>query len=151
KVAHWVRSVIPIAASARPAPRGGPSGTARSTGAAGAVLQRSSSGGGRTGFVAGRDARTSTGQPGGGVRSARAAMVGRSERLVGMTRQGQDVGFLVVGVGSLGSRRATAAAAARGARLVAVHDTDEAAARAVARRLGAAVVGDYDAALERAD
>jgi predicted dehydrogenase len=61
------------------------------------------------------------------------------------------VGFLVVGAGYLGTQRAVAAAVARGARLVAVHDRDQVAAEVVARRHQAERVEDYDAALERAD
>jgi len=59
----------------------------------------------------------------------------------------ESVGFLVVGTGYLGSRRAAAVSAARGARLVAVHDRDGAAASAVATRLGAEAVADLGAAL----
>jgi predicted dehydrogenase len=65
-----------------------------------------------------------------------------------MDGNGRKLGVLVVGVGSLGAQRAAAAVAAKGTRLVAVVDTDLAAARAVAGRHGAVVAPDLAAALE---
>ncbi len=49
----------------------------------------------------------------------------------------QDLGVLVVGVGSIGAQRAAAVKAARGLRLVAVADTDPSRARCVAAQLDA--------------
>src|SRR5690242_111732 len=57
------------------------------------------------------------------------------------------VGFLVVGAGFLGSQRAAAVMAARGCRLVAVHDCRIDAARAVARQHGVRVAESYLEAL----
>jgi predicted dehydrogenase len=54
-------------------------------------------------------------------------------------------------VGFLGSRRAAAVVAARGARLVSVHDHDGVAMHAVAARHGVEPVADYRAALARPD
>jgi predicted dehydrogenase len=68
-----------------------------------------------------------------------------------MNASGRPLGFLVVGAGYLGSRRAAAVAAARGARLVAVHDVDGNAAAAVARRHRAESVADYGGTLRRPD
>ncbi|GAC1475153.1 MAG: hypothetical protein NVSMB9_27000 [Isosphaeraceae bacterium] len=59
----------------------------------------------------------------------------------------RPVGFLVVGAGTLGSRRASAIVAARGTRLIAVHDCDPVVARAVAKRHGAEAVNDLEDAL----
>lgn len=64
-----------------------------------------------------------------------------------MIADGGPVGFLVVGAGFLGSRRASAVVAARGARLVAVHDTDVDASIRVAGRHGVLSEADFDAAL----
>jgi len=66
-----------------------------------------------------------------------------------MNADGRPVGFLVVGAGFLGSRRAAAVSAARGTRLVAVHDRAGDAAERVARRHGAEAVADFDEALHR--
>ena len=66
-----------------------------------------------------------------------------------MIADGRPVGFLVVGAGYLGGQRAAAAAAARGTRLVAVHDRDTRLAMDVARRHGAEAVADFEAALAR--
>ncbi len=66
-----------------------------------------------------------------------------------MIGDGRPVGFLVVGAGFLGSQRAAATAAARGSRLVAVHDAEMPRAVDVARRLGAEAVSDFQAALGR--
>jgi predicted dehydrogenase len=57
------------------------------------------------------------------------------------------LGLLVVGVGWLGSRRASAARAARGVRLAAVHDADERRADRVAARHGAEAVPDVASGL----
>jgi predicted dehydrogenase len=65
-----------------------------------------------------------------------------------MEANGRKLGVLVVGVGSLGARRAAAAVAAKGTRLVAVVETARAAARAVAGRYGAVVAPDLGTALE---
>lgn len=65
-----------------------------------------------------------------------------------MDANGKAVGFLVVGVGSIGAQRAAAAAVAKGCHLVAVVDRDEAAARAVADRHGVAVASSLRAGLE---
>ena len=65
-----------------------------------------------------------------------------------MTADARQVGFLVVGAGFLGTRRAAAIKAARGARLVAVADVDGSAASAVARRHGASAFGEFEAALD---
>lgn len=65
-----------------------------------------------------------------------------------MEASGLGVGFLVVGAGFLGAQRAAAIMAARGGRLVAVHDADVETARRVARQHGVRVVGDYASALE---
>jgi predicted dehydrogenase len=64
---------------------------------------------------------------------------------------GRPVGVLVVGAGFIGSQRAAAVCAARGTRLVAVHDCRSDVAEAVARRHKAERVRDYESALERAD
>ncbi len=68
-----------------------------------------------------------------------------------MRTQGRSLGFLVIGAGFLGARRAAAVKAARGARLVAVHDRDASKAEAVARRLGVEAVTDELVAMERSD
>jgi predicted dehydrogenase len=65
-----------------------------------------------------------------------------------MTDQGRPVGFLVVGAGFLGTQRAFAVAASRGARLIGVVDIDEPAAIAAARRLEVVASTDYESALE---
>jgi len=62
--------------------------------------------------------------------------------------RGLPVGFLVVGAGRSGVRRAAAVAAAAGTRLVAVHDSDGAAAQAVAARHGASASVGYASALD---
>lgn len=62
--------------------------------------------------------------------------------------RGLPVGFLVVGAGRSGARRAAAVAAAAGARLVAVHDSNGAAAQAVAARHGASASVGYASALD---
>ena len=64
-----------------------------------------------------------------------------------MDANGLGMGFLVVGAGFLGAQRAAAAMAAKGCRLVAVHDCDERAARGVAGQHGARVAPDYAEAL----
>lgn len=64
-----------------------------------------------------------------------------------MEANGLGVGFLVVGAGFLGAQRAAAIMAARGCRLVAVHDTNVEVARGVARQHGVRVAGDYATAL----
>src|SRR3954464_4068376 len=64
-----------------------------------------------------------------------------------MDANGLGGGFLVVGTGFRGARRAAAAMVARGCRLVAVHDRDGRAAQAVASQHGVRVAADYDAAL----
>src|SRR4051794_13581418 len=61
----------------------------------------------------------------------------------------EPVGFLVVGAGFLGARRAAAVAASRGARLGAVHDCEPAAAEFVSRRHRAESVADFHEALAR--
>jgi len=66
-----------------------------------------------------------------------------------MIADGRPVGFLVVGAGYLGGQRAAAAAAARGTRLVAVHDRDADRAGRVARRHGVEAVAEFEAALAR--
>jgi predicted dehydrogenase len=58
------------------------------------------------------------------------------------------VGFLVVGAGFLGGQRAAAIMAARGCRLVAIHDQCAEAARVLASQHGVRVADDYDAALD---
>ena len=65
-----------------------------------------------------------------------------------MDASGLGMGFLVVGAGFLGSLRASAIMAARGARLVAVHDLDRDAAREVASHHGVRVAPDYAEAIE---
>jgi predicted dehydrogenase len=65
-----------------------------------------------------------------------------------MDASGLGVGFLVVGTGFLGAQRAAAAMAARGTRLVAVHDANADSASAVARQHGVRVANDYAEALE---
>jgi predicted dehydrogenase len=57
----------------------------------------------------------------------------------------------VVGTGFLGAQRAAAIAAARGSRLVAVHDRDWAAATRTASRFGALPIARFEEALERSD
>jgi predicted dehydrogenase len=64
-----------------------------------------------------------------------------------MIERDREVGFLVVGAGFLGAQRASAVAAARGARLVAVHDTNADAAAKVACRHGVEPVADFREAL----
>src|SRR5690349_14531668 len=64
-----------------------------------------------------------------------------------MEANGLGVGFLVVGAGFLGAQRAAAIMAARGCRLVAVHDANAEIAKAVARQHGVRVAGDYPSAL----
>src|SRR4051794_37836471 len=64
-----------------------------------------------------------------------------------MDASGLGVGFLVVGAGFLGAQRAAAAMVARGCRLVAVHDRDGRAARAVASQHGVRVADDFGEAL----
>ena len=61
-----------------------------------------------------------------------------------MNANGSKLGMLVVGCGFLGSQRAAAAVAARGTRLVAVHDLDGDLARSVASRHGVLAVPDYE-------
>ena len=61
-----------------------------------------------------------------------------------------DLGVLVVGVGSIGARRAAAVKAARGLNLVAVADADPSRARAVAAHLDARMVASLDDGLEMA-
>ncbi|WP_422929485.1 Gfo/Idh/MocA family protein [Singulisphaera sp. PoT] len=68
-----------------------------------------------------------------------------------MVADGLGVGFLVVGAGFLGKQRAAAVMASRGCRLVAVHDSNIEAARALASKHGAKVVDDYNVALESDD
>jgi len=68
-----------------------------------------------------------------------------------MEADGLGLGFLVIGAGFLGSLRASAIKAARGCRLVAVHDTDRLAAKRVADQLGAQVAGDLESALARTE
>ena len=65
-----------------------------------------------------------------------------------MDANGERVGFLVVGVGSIGAQRAAAATVAKGCRLIAVIDRDETAARTVADRHGAAVAANLPAGLD---
>jgi predicted dehydrogenase len=65
-----------------------------------------------------------------------------------MDASGFGVGFLVVGAGFLGAQRAAAAMAARGCRLMAVHDCDTRAAQDVASQHGVRVAEDFEAALE---
>jgi len=65
-----------------------------------------------------------------------------------MDANGKAVGFLVVGVGSIGAQRAAAATVARGCRLVAVVDRDGSTAQAVAARHAAAVASSLRAGLE---
>jgi predicted dehydrogenase len=64
-----------------------------------------------------------------------------------MEASGLGLGFLVTGAGFLGSQRAAAVMAARGCRLVAVHDTDQPRAAAVAGQHGVRVAADYAEAL----
>jgi predicted dehydrogenase len=64
-----------------------------------------------------------------------------------MDATGHEMGFLVVGAGFLGSRRAAAIMAARGCRLVAVHDRDQGVAQEVASEHGVRVALDYAEAL----
>src|SRR5829696_3673191 len=64
-----------------------------------------------------------------------------------MDANGLGIGFLVVGAGFLGAQRAAAVMAARGCRLVAVHDRDSDVAGAVARQHGVRVARDYADAL----
>ncbi len=64
---------------------------------------------------------------------------------------GLAVGFLVVGVGFLGAQRAAAVAATRRARLVAVHDCDDARAQALATRLQTSHAIGYASALAADD
>jgi predicted dehydrogenase len=64
-----------------------------------------------------------------------------------MEADGLGAGFLVVGAGFLGAQRAAAVMAAHGCRLVAVHDANPEAAKAVARQHGVRVAGDYASAL----
>lgn len=64
-----------------------------------------------------------------------------------MEANGLGVGFLVVGAGFLGAQRAAAIMAARGCRLVAVHDANPEVAKAVGRQHGVRVVADYASAL----
>ena len=66
-----------------------------------------------------------------------------------MTARERPIGFLVVGAGFLGAQRAAAVAATAGARLVAVHDCDEATAQRVAHRCGALAEANFEAALAR--
>ena len=66
-----------------------------------------------------------------------------------MAGHDRGMGFLVVGAGFLGSQRAAAVAAARGARLVAVHDSNAEAAEVVASRHRVEQVADFAAALDR--
>lgn len=61
--------------------------------------------------------------------------------------RGLKVGFLVVGAGNRGARRAAAVAATPGARLIAVHDNDGTAAQALAVRHGAQAPVGYASAL----
>jgi predicted dehydrogenase len=68
-----------------------------------------------------------------------------------MADRSRSVGFLIVGAGFLGTRRAAAVATARGARLVAIHDCDPKVAAVVAREHGAERLDDFDAALQRPD
>ena len=68
-----------------------------------------------------------------------------------MNAQGRQVGFLVVGAGFLGARRAAAIAAVRGSKLVAVCDLDGTAANSVAARHGAEAVENFQEALKRPD
>jgi predicted dehydrogenase len=63
----------------------------------------------------------------------------------------KELGLLVVGAGWLGSRRAAAATVARGIRLVAVHDVDDALATRVADRHRADAVPDLASGLRRPD
>jgi predicted dehydrogenase len=63
----------------------------------------------------------------------------------------ERVGILVVGAGFFGAQRAAAAARARGARLVGVHDRDGALARKLAQRHRAEAVPDFEAGVSRAD
>jgi predicted dehydrogenase len=69
----------------------------------------------------------------------------------GMSDVVPEMGFAVVGAGFLGSRRAAAVVAARGARLVAVHDLDPNARNSVASRYGADAVASFEEAIERPD
>lgn len=64
-----------------------------------------------------------------------------------MEANGLGVGFLVVGAGFLGAQRAAAIMAARGCRLVAVHDANPEVAKVVGRQHGVRVVADYVSAL----
>ncbi|SIO15262.1 Predicted dehydrogenase [Singulisphaera sp. GP187] len=64
-----------------------------------------------------------------------------------MEANGLGVGFLVVGAGFLGAQRAAAIMAARGCRLVAVHDANAEVAKVVGRQHGVRVVADYASAL----
>ncbi len=66
-----------------------------------------------------------------------------------MLTDGRPLGFLVVGAGFLGSRRAAAVAVARGTRLIAVHDCDAGLAATVARRHAAEAVASFKEALAR--
>ena len=68
-----------------------------------------------------------------------------------MTGVTKEVGFLVVGAGFLGSRRASAIRAARGARLVGVVDADVSVARAVASHHRVRGSTDFFEAVERTD
>ncbi|MDR3623441.1 MAG: Gfo/Idh/MocA family oxidoreductase, partial [Paludisphaera borealis] len=62
--------------------------------------------------------------------------------------RGLAVGFLVVGAGPSGARRAAAVAATPGAKLVALHDADGAAAQAIAVRHSASASVGYASALD---
>ena len=62
-------------------------------------------------------------------------------------RETPRVGFLVVGLGFLGTQRALAIARRDDTRLIAVHDRDESRSRALAGRLGAIAVSDFQSAL----
>ncbi|MBV8078307.1 MAG: Gfo/Idh/MocA family oxidoreductase, partial [Planctomycetaceae bacterium] len=64
-----------------------------------------------------------------------------------MDANGLGMGFLVVGAGFLGAQRAAAVMAARGCRLVAIHDCNEPSAREVAGQHGVRVVPRYADAL----
>jgi len=64
-----------------------------------------------------------------------------------MDANGLGMGFLVVGAGFLGAQRAAAVMAARGCRLVAIHDCHEPSAREVAGQHGVRVVPRYADAL----
>lgn len=65
-----------------------------------------------------------------------------------MRKDGNSPGFLVVGAGLLGAQRASAVKAARGVRLVAIHDRDSSTAARVAGRLGTKTFEDFGAALQ---